>query len=162
MSTVFKPKNLGYEGKIASRIAKLHPSNPSKETLKDLQVRFRLFKEVRDSMSVVDVHPGNGKCYCCGKLHLNSIHVVQVYGSATVTIGADCIDNISYVVGDGLFQVRKDLAYGTAVEKAVSDGTVSKETHRRYKIRVSKGWKKPEVPESFSMGEIRELLNPAR
>ena len=158
-------RNLGYEAKVALRVARMHPNAPSEEQLRtNLKLRFATFFAVRKDMKVLEEHEGESDCAICGKHHIRNIHDVAIGSTKqVVTIGDDCIDNISFVVGDGFFADRKEVAYSREVEKALKKGTLSKEAARRYRIRVGKGWKATErLPRGLNMRGVHVLMSPVR
>lgn len=154
--------NLGYEAKVALRVALLHPNAPPEDALRDdIDLRFATFLATRRMMRVVSGAYRHDECRACGKHHIHTVFDVQI-GNQTVPVGEDCIHNISYIVGDGYFQTRREIAYAEAIEKEIAAGTVSKEALRRHRIRVSKGWTKPVAPRGMTRAAGRPLLDPTK
>ena len=143
-------RNLGYEAKVALRVARFHPEAPEEAVLRaDVAERFRLFKEVRKDMKVEGEHFGETECTVCGKHHIHDIFDVRLADGTVIPLGDDCIENIGYITGDGFFKARRDNAYKARVEGAISNGSISKEELRRYRIRLAKGWQPATLPEDL-------------
>jgi len=143
-------RNLGYEAKVALRVARFHPKAPDEQNLRDnVKLRFQLFKDLRSGMKVENPHSGEADCAVCGKHHIRDIYDVRLKDGRVIPLGDDCIENIGFIEGDGFFKARRDAAYLNRVEGAIADGSISKEEMRRWNIRKARGWTPEKLPKDL-------------
>lgn len=123
-------KNLGYEGKVAQRVARLHPGWGEESSLDDC---FKMFKELRATMEVGNEFLGEADCFVCGKHHIYDIFEVSLNG-VVVPLGNDCIDNINFIEGTGDFkQVKRDFLYNKTKSLFLAGQLAAKDI-RRFRI----------------------------